>query len=195
MMSQKDKYIGVAISNFPKELAKHELVSFLNAEGLSHGTNEDMIDINSTKNGVNVTVTPLDTETVQNLVKKIDFSESRTKFFQRPLYCRALLEMSPSKPDNPVVDDKAVIGEKPHIKVGRGDKDNKLEESQYKSCSDYSEYDFDNDTTTETPIGRSKFFKGDTEDNTAHEDSETESEDKNNFLKQKKSKKKNKAAE
>ena len=89
------------INNFPKEIAKTDIVNFLKKQGLPVDFDEELVTLNNTKNGATLEISPLENEVVKALIEKIHFIETRTKFFQRPLYCRAMREMTPPKPTEP----------------------------------------------------------------------------------------------
>ena len=122
-----EKYVGVTVNNFPKQLAKTDIVSFLQEHGLSDKCNKDSIALSDTKNGTNVEISPLDQDTVDKLIKKINFSETRTKFFDRPLYCRALRELTPTKvvekEDDNKIEDSTKVVEKKDDKIEDSTKD------------------------------------------------------------------------
>ena len=42
-------------------------------------------------------ISPLESDIVKEVMKQVNFSETRTKFFGRPLYCRAIQELTPPK--------------------------------------------------------------------------------------------------
>ena len=81
-----EKYGGVAINNFPNTVAKYDMVSFLQEHGLPDDFNADEIVLNNNKNGTNVEICPLVHAIFDLLIKKIHFSDTWTKFFDRPLY-------------------------------------------------------------------------------------------------------------
>ena len=190
---QKDNYIGVAINNLPKDIPRQDLVSFLHSKGLSNDAKEDEIVVNDTKKGVSVVVTSMDKETVETLVEKIDFSKTRTKFFQRPLYCRALLQMSPSKTDNLVADDIAEV-ENPIIGLVGANGEDKGDGKHHKSSCDSNDFEWEDDSSIMTPVmpSSSKFFKKVVDEKASDDDSESGSAGENQIVKQKKLKNRNK---
>ena len=91
------KYTGISINNFPKDQAKTDIIKFLKQQGLPDDLDEEAISLIDTKNGTKVEISPLENTIVTGLMKLIHFSDTRTKFFDRPLYCRALRDMTPEK--------------------------------------------------------------------------------------------------
>ena len=96
----KTKYNGVSIKNFPKETKQAEIVEFLLSRSLPDDFSEDKVEVGSHGN---VEITKISSETCQEIISKVHFAETRQKFFGRPIYCRAIRELTPVKaaPDNP----------------------------------------------------------------------------------------------
>ena len=91
------KYSGIVINNFPLGLAKTDVIKFLQKKGLPKKFDHDKVLLSDTKKGTSVEIASIDSDLVKAIMSKIHFIDTRTKFFERPLYCRAVRELSPSK--------------------------------------------------------------------------------------------------
>ena len=92
------KYEGLVVKNFPKDLKDEEIVTFVKSvggEGLQENT-EIRLEKNNKNNSA--TIEPLSAVAVQSMIKLIHFPETKKKFFDVPLYCRAVRAMTPEKP-------------------------------------------------------------------------------------------------
>ena len=93
------------------------VIDFLKDHGLPTESTEDIVKL---ADYGNVTIEPLEHDISSNILKEIDFTSSRTKFFEKPLYCRLLTVSSPVKNDKG--NDKTVndIEETTPVKAGPG---------------------------------------------------------------------------
>ena len=138
--------------------------------------------ISNSKKCSNVLISPLVKEVVEKLIKNIHFSETLTKFFTRPLYCRALINITIEDSDK---HQEAAGGDdtSEHIiaEVRSAEKvkmKNKSRGDNYKmnSNADTDEFVWEDDenTSTTTPtVDKSKFFKYSNEDETTDNDFNT----------------------
>ena len=92
-----EKYTGVVINNFPPKVAKADLIKFLKKRGLPKDFSSESVMLSDTEKGTNVEITKLHGDLVKSLISNIHFIETRTKFFDRPLYCRAIRDLTPKK--------------------------------------------------------------------------------------------------
>ena len=98
--SDLEKLDGLSLKNFPRTLSREQIITFLVSKGLPSDFQTDLIAIG--KHG-NVEISNLDTTLCQTLLKNIHFSETREKFFGKPIYCRAIRQMTPVKENLPVL--------------------------------------------------------------------------------------------
>ena len=92
-----NKYAGIVISNFPLGLAKADVIKFLKKKGLPGKFDSEKVVLSDSKKCTNVEICPLESDSVKTIMSKIHFIETKTKFFERPLYCRAVRDLSPLK--------------------------------------------------------------------------------------------------
>ena len=201
------KYTGISINNFPKEQAKTDIVRFLKQQGLPDDFDEEAISLTDTKNGTKVEISTLDNTIVTGLMKQIHFSDTRTKFFNRPLYCRAHRDMTPEK-TKPMVED-LTSKKNTSIKQGvstPGLKKNREVEETIAECKagaqdggltseenmtlgpgdfDESVWDFSLASEGEYRDPSSKLFKRVDEEETSEDNSEHLNEERNKFRQKK----------
>ena len=89
-----ERYDGVSIKNFPRTTTKAEIVSFLKTKGLQVDSSENNVQVGDHGN---VEINRISSQTCLEIIKNINFSDTREKFFGRPIYCRATRELSPLK--------------------------------------------------------------------------------------------------
>ena len=96
--TQKDleKYVGITLRNFNPQVENKEIVNFLYDNGLPNDTNLSHFFFDRTVKNTSVRIEPISTETVQILMK-LHFPTSEKKFFNLPIYCRALRNLTPEK--------------------------------------------------------------------------------------------------
>ena len=85
---------GLIVNNFPKTLSDEEIHKFLK-DCFQDDIDETRIKLSKSKKNISATVEPLSPEQVQKATKLIHFPNCKQKFFQNPLYCRAIRTLSP----------------------------------------------------------------------------------------------------
>ena len=93
-----EKYGGVTIKNLPSKLSVDDIEEFFKETGDVEDNIRDKLKIVRGPKTMSVTIEPLDPKIVTKIVDSIDFTHSRTKFFNVPLYCRPLRIQTPVKP-------------------------------------------------------------------------------------------------
>ena len=94
-----EKYEGVTISNFPTYLSEAEVLTFLLEKGLPKDIDNRIVQLTRTERNMKVIINEaLKPETVQTLLKNIHFHETSEKFWNVPLYCKAIRTLTPVKP-------------------------------------------------------------------------------------------------
>ena len=90
-----EKSNGITIRNFPPHLQDKDILTFL----IDHGMPLNHENVNMTRGVKNTRalVEGLSPTNVQTMVRSIHFHETKTKFFNVPLYCQALRSMTPTK--------------------------------------------------------------------------------------------------
>ena len=102
------KYDGIIIKNFPLNLSESDILSFLFEKGLPKNTDMNFIDMTKTERNIKVAINgSLEWETVSELLDNIDFHESQLKFWDVPLYCKPIRNLTPAKPNNSLTEDKS----------------------------------------------------------------------------------------
>ena len=173
------KFDGVSIKNFPKETKEAEIIDFLLSKGLPEDFTKDKIEVGSHGN---VEVTRISPQTCREIISKIHFAETRQKYFGKPIYCRAIRELTPvKKQDASDVNNSEKVVEEEELAVNKetvesilteddefgGDNDdkvdgfvfdppvNKLKSKLFKNGGEVSEVD----TDTEPPNPADAFRK------------------------------------
>ena len=92
-----EQFNGVSVKNFPTKLDEKEILTFLINYGLP--TTHDSVHININKEGksTGVIIDDLGTTAVQTLYNSIHFPVTKQKFFDVPLYCKPIRNMTPTK--------------------------------------------------------------------------------------------------
>ena len=91
---------------------RKDLFDFLFQSGVPDDHGIENIRVNKGDKNTWVIVDGLETEVVQRINKFLHFPVSRKKFFNVPIYCRPLRNMTPMKPAAKVVDNSNTVGEK-----------------------------------------------------------------------------------
>ena len=93
------KFTGIFINNFPLDISKKEIYSFLGAKipGLSKSIEKD--EINVVKNARNqcVSLEPLDPSLVLKLKQALHYPDTNEKHFGNSLYCKPIRNLTPVK--------------------------------------------------------------------------------------------------
>ena len=88
---------GIWIKNFLKTLDDKELVTFLINHGLPLDHENEKIQINRGERNSSVSINGLSSPDVEMLFKSIHFHTTEQKFFDVPLFCKPLRNMTPIK--------------------------------------------------------------------------------------------------
>ena len=85
------------MKNFPTTLDEKEIMTFLINHGipLEHGA--EKVKIHRGERNTSVIVNDLSPTEVQTIFDSIHFHTSKHKFFDVPLYCKAMRKMTPKK--------------------------------------------------------------------------------------------------
>ena len=92
-----DNYDGITIRNIPKTLDDNEIFTFLMNYGLPHDHGLEGTRINKGIKNTWVVIDGINPKEVQTLFNSIHFPLTKQKFFDVPLYCKALRNMTPTK--------------------------------------------------------------------------------------------------
>ena len=93
------KYQGINISNFPPHLSETDIFTFLIEKGLPKDLNMNSIHLLKTDKNIKILINDsLDWETVQTLTKSIHFHDSHQMFWDTPLFCKPIRQLTPMKP-------------------------------------------------------------------------------------------------
>ena len=92
-----EKYEGITIRNFNPKVDNKEILAFLHSNGLPNDTSLSSLLFTRSVKNTSVTIESISSETVQNLMK-LHFPTSEKKFFDLPIYCRAIRNLTPDKP-------------------------------------------------------------------------------------------------
>ena len=92
-----DKYSGITVRNIPSALTDEEILSFLTESGVPEDTEKANVKIIRGPKNSSATAEGIEPEKVIKITETLDFPQSRTKFFNVPLYCRPLRIQSPVK--------------------------------------------------------------------------------------------------
>ena len=83
--------------NLPPNLDDKDILEFLIDHGMPITHAHDQININKGVRNTCVVIDSLNTADVQTIFKSIHFHETKQKFFEVPLYCKPLRNMTPKK--------------------------------------------------------------------------------------------------
>ena len=104
-------YNGITVKNIPNTVADKEIRTFLINHGVPHDHPNDMVRINKRDKNTFVVIDGVSPEQVQIIFHSIHFPETKQKFFDFPLYCKPLRNMTPEKPPQLANNDVADITE------------------------------------------------------------------------------------
>ena len=91
------KITGIQVRNFPPDISEPDIVSFF-TEHVDNSISLEMLNIIKNENSLNATIEGgLDGEKVVSAASKLEFRQSKKKYFERPLYCRILKNLTPVK--------------------------------------------------------------------------------------------------
>ena len=100
----REKLTGLKINNFPKEITEEEVVKFLkdNVKGDLDSVNFNLTNTESKYNKSIVVFSGMNPEEIEAAIEKIDFKQ---KFYEKPLYCKALENITHDKNNSHVGDE------------------------------------------------------------------------------------------
>ena len=99
--TDKQRYVGLTNANICLDVEDEEIKKFV-MENVNEDVDTDKISIIREKKKAIVTINhSLSSETVQQAMMKINFSDCKTKFFGLPLYCRPIRDITPEKISQP----------------------------------------------------------------------------------------------
>ena len=100
----REKLTGLQINNFPKDITDEEIVKFLkeNVKADLDTVNFEYSNTEAKHNKSIYVFSGLNPEEIEAAVKKIDFKQSTQTFCKKPLYCKAMKNITPVK-SNPNV--------------------------------------------------------------------------------------------
>ena len=88
---------GICVRNFPKTLSDNELKTFLINHGIPQDHDSGKIKINRNERNSSVIIRDITPAVVQALFSAIHFHETKQKFFDVPIFCKPLRNMTPTK--------------------------------------------------------------------------------------------------
>ena len=89
---------GIAVKNIPSSVETKDILTFLLNYGLPHGHASENIIINQGKRNSWVVINCLIPEEVKTMFKSIHYPVSNQKFFDSPIFCNQLRNLTPVKP-------------------------------------------------------------------------------------------------
>ena len=89
----------ITIRNLPKHLEDKEIIMFLTNSGMPIDHEDKYIAVNRGEKNAWVIISELCPANVKEMYNSIHFHETNKKFFDVPLYCKALRNMTPVKKD------------------------------------------------------------------------------------------------
>ena len=96
-----EHFDGITVKNFPSTLDDKDILTFLMNHGLPFDHGIENIHINKAPKNTWVVIDGLQSSDVQTMFRTIHFPESKARFFDVPLYCKALRNTTPvKKPEN-----------------------------------------------------------------------------------------------
>ena len=104
-----ENYDGITVRNIPKNTDDKDIHVFLVNNGLPIDHEKEHIKINKNEKNTWIFVDGLCKEDVQTMMKSIHFPVTNQKFFDVPLYCKALRNMTPKKIEKPTTSDTSKV--------------------------------------------------------------------------------------
>ena len=92
-----EQFDGITVKNIPTRLDDKDIFEFLFNYGLPDDHGIEQIRINKDKKNTWVVIDGLAPEDVNTMYDSIHFPKTRQKFFDVPIYCRPLRNMTPTK--------------------------------------------------------------------------------------------------
>ena len=97
----KEKLTGITINNLPKNITEEDMLKFLkeNVKKDLDIVNFELTAVTSRNNASLTVFSGLTPDEIVTTMDKIDFKLGKEMFLERPLYCKALRTLTPSKED------------------------------------------------------------------------------------------------
>ena len=93
----KEKFTGLKINNMPLEVTDEEVVKFL-TEYVKPDIGSENFEMKKNERNTQVIVfSGVEPDCIVEAVARIDFKETKQKILERPLYCRAMRNLTPTK--------------------------------------------------------------------------------------------------
>ena len=101
----KEKLTGLKINNFPSNITEEGVVKFLK-ENVKRDLDTVNFNLTDGRQNKNVVVfSGMNPDEIEAAMEKIDFKLTKQMFFDKPLYCRPLKNITPVKKDPPSRDE------------------------------------------------------------------------------------------
>ena len=100
-----EKFDGVTIRNIPRTVEDKDILEFLMNHGMPHDQGIENVRINRREKNTWVLIEGLSSPEVQTMFSSIHFHVTNHKFFDAPLFCKPLRNISPLKPEKPIATD------------------------------------------------------------------------------------------
>ena len=93
----EERFVGMTIANINLEISDEDILKFI-AENVKEEISDKNIDIIRDKKKAVATITStLTAKVINEAMSRINFADSKKKFFGKPLYCRPLRDITPVK--------------------------------------------------------------------------------------------------
>ena len=92
-----ERFDGITIRNFPSQLKDEDITSFLQEHEMPRSLDTQHIKINRGPRNIFAVIEGMASTDVRTMHQRIHFHETQTKFFDAPLYCKAMRKMTPTK--------------------------------------------------------------------------------------------------
>ena len=93
-------YDGIIVKNIPKTIETKDIMAFLFNYGVPHDHPSEKIRINKRFKNTSVVIDGISPDQVQIIFKSIHYPDTNQKFFDTPIYCTPIRNMTPEKPTN-----------------------------------------------------------------------------------------------
>ena len=145
-----EHYNGITVKNFPPNLDEKQIRQFLLNYGVPHDHSMESIKVNKSEKKTWVFIDNLSPENVQLIFRSIHFPLSNQKFFDVPIYCKPMRNMTPTKAPNetPKSVEPAATNNKPNENVINVTVDDVLDTSSLPTTSDSNSVPKEQNTST-----------------------------------------------
>ena len=92
-----DLYDSIIVKNVPAKVTDNEIIEFLKFKGVAKNHSRDDFKINRGDRNSNIVVEGIPNERINDIIKSVNFPDIKEKFFDSPLYCKAIRRMTPEK--------------------------------------------------------------------------------------------------